>query len=61
MTCTMTKNCMPATADRASALRACAALNTAYFTFVRFFAGAFYFAYYYFTTDNFTPRTRPER
>ena len=61
MICAMTKNSMSVTADRASALRACAALNTAYFTFVRFFAGAFYFAYYYFTTDNLTLRIRPER
>lgn len=43
MTCAMRKTAMCNAAERISALRACAALNSVYFSFVRFFAGAFLF------------------
>ena len=61
MTCTMRKTAMCNAAECISALRACAALNSVYFSFVCFFAGAFYFAYYYFTSYNSAHRTRAER
>ena len=61
MTCAMRKTAMSNVAECISALRACAVLNSVYFSFVRFFAGAFYFAYYYFTSYNSAHRTRAER
>ena len=54
MTTALTVN-MNQTSMMESALSVCTATANALFTVVRYFAGAFYFGYFYFTTANLRP------